>query len=111
MAAVGRNAGGGDNQRVLQTAAVSFQGVREPLDNRIMELGVDRGRKRPHHTLSVEISWELKSVLVSLKLHCPGPESLTAITVLRDHPFLGTSAGMQLSEAPTGTVLTLRGWF
>lgn len=92
-AAVGRNAGGGDNQRVLQTAAVSFQGVLEPLDNRIMELGVEGERKRPHHTLSVEISWELKSVLVSLKLHCPGPQSLTVITVLRDHLSLAHLLG------------------
>lgn len=92
-AAVGKNVGGGDNQRVLQTAAVSCQGVLESLDDRIMELGVEGGRKRPHHTLSAEISGKLESVLVSLKLHCPGPESFTVITVLRDHPSLAHLLG------------------
>lgn len=92
-AAVGRNVGGGDNQRVLQTAAVSFQGVLESLDDTIMELGVEGGRKRPHHTHSMEISWELESVLGSFKLHCPGPESFTVITVLRDHPSLAHLLG------------------
>lgn len=45
-AAVGSNAGGGDNQRVLQTTAVSFQGVLESLDcDRTIELGVEEEEK------------------------------------------------------------------
>lgn len=44
-AAVGSNVGGGDNQRVLQTTAVSFQGVPESLDDRTIELGVEEEEK------------------------------------------------------------------
>lgn len=106
-ASVGRS---GDNQRVLQTTAVSFQGVLEWLDDRTIELGVEEGRKKPHHTLSAEISWGTQSPCQP-QTALPSSREFHYNYCFKRPPFLGTSAGMQLSEAPTGIILTLRDWF